>query len=102
MADQIDGVRKYVSKTSGSTRSSNTSRTGNSVETTHPSHSGGTALSAPPKPSVLGRQNCVTTVPREHVVFHNLPGVATFFFKGEQLDLPPNFRTVWTTRALKG
>jgi hypothetical protein len=31
----------------------------------------------------------------------NLPGVATFFFKGDQLDLAPNFRTVWKTRALK-
>ncbi len=43
----------------------------------------------------------VTIVTRERIVVHNLPGVATFFFKGEPLDLPANFRTVWKTRALK-
>jgi hypothetical protein len=28
-----------------------------------------------------------------------LPGVASFFFRGAKLDLPPGFRTVWKTRA---
>jgi hypothetical protein len=31
----------------------------------------------------------------------DLPGVATFFFKGGKLDLPQGFRTVWKTRPLK-
>jgi len=43
----------------------------------------------------------LSTVTRERIVVHNLPGVATFFFKGDPLDLPANFRTVWKTRALK-
>jgi hypothetical protein len=49
----------------------------------------------------LGAPGAVTTVTRERVVVHNLPGVATFFVKGDRLDLPPNFRTVWKTRAMK-
>jgi hypothetical protein len=49
----------------------------------------------------LGGPGTVTTVTRERIVVHSLPGVATFFFKGDPLDLPPNFRTVWKTRALK-
>ncbi len=40
----------------------------------------------------LGGPGTVTTVIRERVVVHNLPGVATFFFKGDQLSLPANFR----------
>lgn len=43
----------------------------------------------------------VTTLTRETIVVHNLPGVATFFFRGDTLNLPKNFRTVWKTRALK-
>jgi hypothetical protein len=49
----------------------------------------------------LGGPGTVTTVIRERVVLHNLPGVATFFFQGDQLNLPSNFRTVWKTRDLK-
>jgi len=40
----------------------------------------------------------VTIVTKEHVVIHKLPGVATFFFRGDKLELPQNFRTVWKTR----
>ena len=35
---------------------------------------------------------------RETLFFSNLPGVATFFFKGAALNLPQGLRTVWTTR----
>lgn len=35
---------------------------------------------------------------RERLWLPNLPGVATFFFKGDRLDLPQGFRTVWKTR----
>jgi hypothetical protein len=37
---------------------------------------------------------------KENLFFYNLPGVATFFFKGGTLDLPQGFRTVWKTRPL--
>jgi len=37
---------------------------------------------------------------REMLRLHNLPGVATFFFKGSKLNLPQGFRTVWKTRPL--
>jgi hypothetical protein len=37
---------------------------------------------------------------KEHLFFYNLPGVATFFFKGGRLDLPHGFRTVWKTLPL--
>jgi len=35
---------------------------------------------------------------RERLWLPNLPGVATFFFKGSKLDLPQSLRTVWKTR----
>jgi len=38
---------------------------------------------------------------KESLYLPNLPGVATFFFKGAKLDLPQGFRTVWKTRPLK-
>ena len=34
----------------------------------------------------------------ETLFFSDLPGVATFFFKGARLNLPQSLRTVWTTR----
>ncbi len=37
----------------------------------------------------------------ESLSLYSLPGVAAFFYKGEKLDLPQNFRTVWKTRPLK-
>ncbi|MGA2714826.1 MAG: hypothetical protein ABSG41_17130 [Bryobacteraceae bacterium] len=37
-------------------------------------------------------------VSRETLFFSNLPGVATFFFKGATLNVPEGLRTVWTTR----
>jgi hypothetical protein len=37
-------------------------------------------------------------ISREALSFSNLPGVATFFFKGATLNLPRGLRTVWTTR----
>ena len=37
---------------------------------------------------------------KENLFFYNLPGVATFFFKGGKLNLPQGFRTVWKTREL--
>lgn len=37
----------------------------------------------------------------ESFSLHNLPGVATFFYKGGKLELPQDFRTVWKTRPLK-
>jgi hypothetical protein len=51
--------------------------------------------------SQLSAPGTVTTVTRERVLVHNLLGVATFFFKGDRLDLAPNFTTVWKTRAWK-
>lgn len=38
---------------------------------------------------------------QERVTLPDLPGVAAFFFKGAQLSLPEDFRTVWKTRPLK-
>jgi hypothetical protein len=40
----------------------------------------------------------VTRQTKENLFFYNLPGVATFFFRGSRLDLPVGFRTVWKTR----
>jgi hypothetical protein len=37
---------------------------------------------------------------KETVWFRNLPGLATFFFKGDKLDLPPGFHTAWKTRPM--
>jgi hypothetical protein len=37
---------------------------------------------------------------KETLWFRNLPGVATFFFKGDRLDLPQGFRTAWKTRPV--
>lgn len=37
----------------------------------------------------------------ETLSLYNLPGVATFFYKGGKLELPRDFRTVWKTRPLK-
>ena len=37
---------------------------------------------------------------RESLSVTNMPGVATFFFKGLKLELLEGFRTVWKTRAL--
>ena len=37
----------------------------------------------------------------ESLSLYDLPGVAAFFYKGEKLDLPQDFRTVWKTRPLK-
>jgi len=37
----------------------------------------------------------------ESFSLYNLPGVATFFYKGDKLELPQDFRTVWKTRPLK-
>ncbi len=37
---------------------------------------------------------------RESLSVTDMPGVATFFFKGLELELPEGFRTVWKTRAL--
>jgi hypothetical protein len=36
----------------------------------------------------------------ETVWTYSLPGVATFFFHGDKLDLPAGFRTVWKTLPL--
>jgi hypothetical protein len=49
----------------------------------------------------VGTPGSVTKIVRERIYVHNLPGVATFFFRGAQLDLPANLRTAWKTRALK-
>jgi hypothetical protein len=38
---------------------------------------------------------------RESLTIYALPGVALFFYTGNKLDLPPNFRTEWKTRPLK-
>lgn len=35
------------------------------------------------------------------MALYQLPGVATFFYKGGKLELPRDFRTVWRTRPLK-
>jgi hypothetical protein len=37
----------------------------------------------------------------ENLFLYDLPGVAAFFFKGDKLDLPQGFRTMWRTRPLK-
>jgi hypothetical protein len=38
---------------------------------------------------------------RESLSLYDLPGVASFFFKGGKLELPREFRTVWKTRTLR-
>ena len=38
---------------------------------------------------------------KERLTLYSIPGVASFFVKGAKLELPPNFRTEWKTRALK-
>lgn len=43
----------------------------------------------------------VMLVTKEKIVVHQLPGVATLFVRGDQLNLPEGFRTVWKTRTLK-
>jgi hypothetical protein len=43
----------------------------------------------------------VTMETREKIFTHNLPGVAVFFVRGNKLDLPQDFRTVWKTRPWK-
>jgi len=55
---------------------------------------------AAPRPD-LQAPSSVTTLTKERIFVHNLPGVASFFVLGDKLDLPQNFRTVWKTRALK-
>lgn len=37
----------------------------------------------------------------ESLFLPDLPGVAAFFFKGDTLNLPQGFRTVWKTRVLE-
>jgi hypothetical protein len=68
--------------------------------------------STPGVEQVLSTENSVETNPlmfggritrqsKESLFFFDLPGVATFFFRGSKLDLPQGFRTVWKTRPLK-
>ena len=47
-------------------------------------------------PARAPRQVRTTT---EVLTLPDLPGVGTFFVRGSDLDLPPGFRTDWTTRA---
>jgi hypothetical protein len=42
-----------------------------------------------------------TTQRSESVFAYDLPGVATFFLRGQTLALPPAFTTTWKTRLLK-
>lgn len=37
----------------------------------------------------------------ESVSLYHLPGVAMFFYKGDRLELPQDFRTVWKTKLLR-
>lgn len=48
-----------------------------------------------------GGAGTVTLLKKERITTHNLPGVATFFLKGDKLELPRDFGTVWKTRAWK-
>jgi hypothetical protein len=50
-------------------------------------------------PLIFGALSSRQTI--ERLYLPNLPGVATFFFKGGKLELPKEFRTVWKTRELK-
>ena len=50
-------------------------------------------------PLVFGQTSTRET--RESLSVSNLPGVATFFYKGGRLELPRDFRTVWKTRPWK-
>jgi hypothetical protein len=51
--------------------------------------------------SVFGQIGWTSQHSTEYLWLPDLPGVASFFFKGSRLELPPNFRTVWKTRLLK-
>jgi len=46
----------------------------------------------------LGLGGKMAKYTRESLSLADLPGVAAFFFKGDRLDLPPGFLTVWRTR----
>jgi hypothetical protein len=37
----------------------------------------------------------------ESLSLYNLPGVASFFYRGKNLELPKDFRTVWKTRPTR-
>jgi hypothetical protein len=37
---------------------------------------------------------------QQRIALYDLPGVATFFWKGSRLELPRGFRTEWKTRPL--
>lgn len=47
------------------------------------------------------RPGAATLETRETISVHNLPGVATFFVRGNTLNLPRDFRTVWKSRPWK-
>ena len=49
----------------------------------------------------VSRLGSVTMLTKERIVVHELPGVATFFYRGDKLNLPQNLGTVWKTRPLK-
>lgn len=49
----------------------------------------------------VGGPGTVTLVTKEKITTHNLPGVATFFLEGDNLELPRDFGTVWKTRPWK-
>jgi len=48
---------------------------------------------------LFGGQSSRQTI--QTLSLYQLPGVATFFYRGSKLELPADFRTVWKTRALK-
>jgi hypothetical protein len=52
-----------------------------------------------PAPGMAGRA-AVQSVTRTSTVLslHDLPGVASFFYRGSRLELPAGFRTAWKTR----
>jgi hypothetical protein len=43
----------------------------------------------------------ITRQTKETISLYKLPGVATFFYKANKLELPQDFRTVWKTRPLR-
>lgn len=49
----------------------------------------------------VGGPGGVTLVTREKITIHDLSGVATFFLKGDKVELPRDFGTVWKTRPWK-
>lgn len=58
-------------------------------------------LSTPTKTEELVSRDLRTSLNSSNTLhFSNLPGVATFFFKGDTLALPVGFRTTWKTRKL--